>query len=522
MKNCASKKEITHSALSKVMRFGSDLFSPLIPPLTTSITSAVNPQDIILNRETVLPLYLQNINDDHQSSLIPLNNAVAIGPAGYIETVRSPYSSFGDIFFDVTTPDSSFSIECKSDDSNGGNIHGRVKLCEPLTRNSDTFAMRSSSDEEPSLGYTLPPSSAILQSQLDNSSLDYFIRNNSFIEEIKSSFSMEQQQYINSGMTNSSSTMPCTTMPLSLTTRSDDMITPNYLESVNILQPDVTIYDGMFENSASEDESDNFFSITVSPSTKYFSLDEEDDDNTMKSKNLPVDEKGDEHIKEKLISLLRELNILNEMESNCSTVCLEEIKKKYTSEINDAFVCSSSWTTVNDKEDNLKNLYFAIIKSYNAINDKLVPILARTNVKKVGNISDCSIRVSDKKRKLSEKNTDVERKRYKRKTVKKDIPRKVDNKYNEDVRKSRKNYNSDTINILMDWYLENDGKPPTAESKQNLSDLTRKTDIQITTWFQNARRRYQNKLEIYQVLNTKYPALVYDYQSLKAYMKANR
>lgn len=498
MKNCSIKKEINHRALSKVIRFGSDLFSPLIPPLTTSNTTAVNPQDIILNREAVLPLSSEKTNDIYQSSLtsisskVPENeiyfgNAIAIGPAGYIETVLSPYSNFEDIFFDVTTPDSSFSIECKSNDDSNDVIHVHKNLCEPFITNSDTFKMRSTSDEESNFGYILPPSSAILQSQLDNSSLDYFISNNSFIEEIKSSFSIEQQQYINSGMTNLSSTVPCTTTPPSLTTESDDLITPNYLESVNKLQPDVTFYDGMFENCTSEDESDNCYSTMVSPSTNY--LDQDNDDYIMKSQS-PIVKKDDEHIKERLQALLSELNNLIEMGKDCSIAHLEDIKKEYISEISDATICCNSRTPVDDSKDWNENLYIAIIKSYNKINDKIghfpTKTNAQTNMKKVEKSSDCSNpakqekAASNKKRKLHDKKTevDIERSLNKRKAWKRDTSRKVDNRYSEDVKKSRKNYNTDTINVLMDWYLENDGKPPTAESKQYLADLTRKTDIQ--------------------------------------------
>lgn len=542
MKNCSFKKEITHRTLSKVIRFGSDLFSPLIPPLTTSNTTAVNPQDIILNREAVFPLYLEKTSDFYQSSLtstpskvreneIYSNSAIAIGPAGYIETVRSPYSNFEDIFFDVTTPDSSFSIECKSNDVSNDIIRGHNDLCEPSMANSNTFTMRSNSDEESNLGYALPPSSAILQSQLDNSSLDYFISNNSFIEEIKSSFSIEQQQYINSGMTNLSSTVLCTTTPPSLTTKSDDLITPNYLESVNILQPDVTSYHGMFENCTSEDESDNCYSTMVSPSTDY--LDEDSDNNTIKSLS-PIVKKDDDHTKGRLQALLCEINRLIDMGDDCSIAHLEDMKKEYISEISDAITYSTSWPPVNDNKDKKESLYFAIINSYNKINENIGHISTKTNrhpnIKKARKNSDFSNpakrekTTSNKKRKLLDKNieVDVESRLYKRKAWKRDASKKVNDRHSEDVKKSRKNYNTDTINVLMDWYLENEGKPPTAESKQYLADLTGKTDIQITTWFQNARRRYQKKLENFQALNSKYPTLVYDYQSLKTYMKSNK
>lgn len=56
----------------------------------------------------------------------------------------------------------------------------------------------------------LPPSSVILQSELNKSSLEYFITNNSFLEEIKFSLSIEHQ--FNSGLTNLSHLLqPCTT-----------------------------------------------------------------------------------------------------------------------------------------------------------------------------------------------------------------------------------------------------------------------------------------------------------------------
>ncbi|KAI9023652.1 hypothetical protein CLU79DRAFT_747531 [Phycomyces nitens] len=84
-------------------------------------------------------------------------------------------------------------------------------------------------------------------------------------------------------------------------------------------------------------------------------------------------------------------------------------------------------------------------------------------------------------------------------------------------RKTRKNYSRDTTRVLMDWYLLHDGETPDANNKERLANLTNKTPAQISTWFQNARRRHNDKLQQFKSLASSHPSLVYDYASFIAY-----
>jgi hypothetical protein len=281
---------------------------------------------------------------------------------------------------------------------------------------------------------------------------------------------VEQQQYINSGMTNSSSSNQCTTTSPSFTTVSYDIITRTYSDSLNF---HLTLYDDIFENNASEDdESDHCFSILISPTSDYISLGEDDDDNaTVKSTESTEEEiQNTYNLKiSRLQSLLEDLSNYNQQNNNSND--LEEIKNKYILEINDAFV-------YNKKEDSegLKKLYTAIIKSYKKAN---------TSSKKKTMIAD-SLKSDNsqtdqktRKRKCSSNSPD-ERSHPKKKTFKKVNMTATEEEptMNEEIKKSRKNYNSDTIDTLMNWYLVNDGKPPTNESKQSLAKLTGKSNIQ--------------------------------------------
>ncbi|KAI8641924.1 hypothetical protein BD408DRAFT_417344 [Parasitella parasitica] len=95
-------------------------------------------------------------------------------------------------------------------------------------------------------------------------------------------------------------------------------------------------------------------------------------------------------------------------------------------------------------------------------------------------------------------------------------------KDNNRQRKTRKNYNSNTTNILMNWFFQHNGKAPSNEIKKELAKKTDKSAIQISTWFQNARRRHMQTLRRYQLLSEKNPGLVYDNQSFKAYVKSHK
>ncbi|KAI8876997.1 hypothetical protein K501DRAFT_337715 [Backusella circina FSU 941] len=94
---------------------------------------------------------------------------------------------------------------------------------------------------------------------------------------------------------------------------------------------------------------------------------------------------------------------------------------------------------------------------------------------------------------------------------------------NESFKKrSRKNYSSDITSILMNWYLRNGGTPPTMAEKVKLANETRKSIGQVSTWFQNARRRHHNKLELFQKYSTQYPNKITDYKSLMKHINATK
>ncbi|CAO3687391.1 unnamed protein product [Rhizopus stolonifer] len=89
-------------------------------------------------------------------------------------------------------------------------------------------------------------------------------------------------------------------------------------------------------------------------------------------------------------------------------------------------------------------------------------------------------------------------------------------------KRTRKNYDREVINILMSWYLNHNGQLPDGTAKAKICKDTGKSIIQISTWFQNAKRRYSRKLEAYNSYSIKYPNLVYDSESLEAFLKSKK
>lgn len=89
-------------------------------------------------------------------------------------------------------------------------------------------------------------------------------------------------------------------------------------------------------------------------------------------------------------------------------------------------------------------------------------------------------------------------------------------------KKTRKNYAKDITRILMNWYLTNNGLLPDQETKTRLAGLTDKTPVQISTWYQNARRRHHLKLKRYQTLHAQNSDVVFDYESLMTYLKEQK
>ncbi|KAF7723344.1 hypothetical protein EC973_002092 [Apophysomyces ossiformis] len=80
-------------------------------------------------------------------------------------------------------------------------------------------------------------------------------------------------------------------------------------------------------------------------------------------------------------------------------------------------------------------------------------------------------------------------------------------------RKTRKNYKPEQTKILMTFYLTHDGNTPDVKSKAYLAKETSLSVGQISTWFQNARRRQKDKLQKFKELSETYPEDVYDYNS---------
>ncbi|RUS14116.1 hypothetical protein BC937DRAFT_94326 [Endogone sp. FLAS-F59071] len=116
------------------------------------------------------------------------------------------------------------------------------------------------------------------------------------------------------------------------------------------------------------------------------------------------------------------------------------------------------------------------------------------------------------------------------KRIKRELPKDEDDDEEDDTegsscehaskkRKTRENYDRKTTKVLMDWFLIHDGVSPNQKAKDELSKATGKTPAQIATWYQNARRRYQQKLQRFRQLHTHNPAAVYDFESFDAYVK---
>lgn len=434
------------NSFPRVIKFGSDVFRSLIPspPYFQSLnnvilTTAINPQDVILNQETALissPVVKTNRKQ------VPLDSVLMISPARYSETVRSPYLNFEDIFFDASPTDTMFSIGCP-DSSSGSSI------CSSNSQEGLSPTEKFNFEE------SLPPSSAILQSQLNNSSLDYLIKNNSFIEEIKSSLTVEQQQYINSGVTKLTSTYSCTTTS-SKPKESFDLATPDFSHDHSVYQPDLTAYADIFKDNDGYEYSCSDFSISVSDcsyndgvmSDLENGLDDED------SQPLyPSTEKSETRLR----SLLNILNNLNNGKdfSNIQNT-LEQVKAEYISEITNAFIYNHQ----SPRDGKLTDLCSSVIKAYNSANRIVTKYSAEKGCTEVQEIS--------RKRKVV-----VTKKHQNEKATKKNISRSPQQR-----KKNRKNYDPDSITALMDCFLKNNGKAPSNESRRTLAEITGKSDIQ--------------------------------------------
>ncbi|KAI9312658.1 hypothetical protein BX666DRAFT_806866 [Dichotomocladium elegans] len=57
----------------------------------------------------------------------------------------------------------------------------------------------------------------------------------------------------------------------------------------------------------------------------------------------------------------------------------------------------------------------------------------------------------------------------------------------------------------MNWYLQHGGKSPEPIHKEILAKQANKSLVQVSTWFQNARRRHHHKLIQYQRLSKQFP-----------------
>jgi hypothetical protein len=358
----------------KVMRFGYELFSPVIPTDSTAIndsTAAVNPQDIIItsNKDK------SNIPTSNESScwfqlstrqktiLFKGSTALTIGgPNCFIETVRSPYSSLGDKFFSTTTNDKNL-------------------LPNPISLDESSF------------NHGMLPSSAISQSEIifDENPLGFFDENVALVE----------QQHFSSGITSFSEP----TLNISNANKSNGLVTTSvsFLNSYD--EEDDASSVGTSSIGISEQDEKEGFSILVVPQT----------------------------VETRLIKLIQELNnlIKGQLSYTKYGTTFRKIKKEHKYEIKCAL-----------DNDHVDNSYHAQIKRLcDMANNKMKTIESNRNKRK-------------------------------RKDVEEEKPITDSNK------KSRKNYNSDTIDVLMDWYLVNHGKPPSHQCKKELAEKTAKTDIQ--------------------------------------------
>ncbi|OZJ03184.1 hypothetical protein BZG36_03328 [Bifiguratus adelaidae] len=87
------------------------------------------------------------------------------------------------------------------------------------------------------------------------------------------------------------------------------------------------------------------------------------------------------------------------------------------------------------------------------------------------------------------------------------------------IKKTRENYNKKITSILMNWYFMHNGSSPDPKTKEELASQTGLTSAKVATWYQNARRRYQDKLEHFTTLRKRIPDIVYDHESYEAYIK---
>lgn len=393
--------------------------SPQQPRFINNITMAINPQDIILNGNDSNSYYHRN---HYFENTLP-------DPSEYfMETQQQHplYLNFNDNLINHTPDDLMFSIPCPEE-----SFSSSSSICSLPTRRSSSTDGTPEQQNQPEP--FLPPSVAILQSELDKSSLDYFIANNSFIEGIRSSIPIDQQKYINSGVANLT---PIYSAGVTATEKVETYDLSQKNTNHSFFHQANDAYNDVFEKSRDHSFFDDQTEITEEEEEE-----EEDGDSTI-----------EEQHETRVISLMVELKHLNRSSNtgrnrySYLSSLLEDIKRDYNVELNHVLKYADAPSTENPE---LRELYTSIFKSY--IEAKL----------KIDDTKACSTNVTNKKRKACDTENDCSA-----------------SVQQQQGKKSRKNYKSDVIFILMDWYLKHNGKIPNNKDRQALSKETGKSMAQ--------------------------------------------
>lgn len=438
---------------------GCNFFDPSVPPSAqqhfkarNNSTVAINPQDVILNKNSTISYHL-NVADYQMEDYLFKN---MIDPTGcYNETEHPFYSSFSDTLFNDPPSDLMFSVGCPEE-----TFSSSSSICSIPTRRLSSTTDSIESEEEL---ISLPPSAAILQSELNRSSLDYFIANNSFIEEIRSSISLEQQQYINSGMAKTApSHTRVTNTSATVKEKAYDLVSSTDCTNLYFQQ---TSYDDIFENEESQDKCHD-------PSNNDC-ISNEDTDETEIAEHV-VDEENEYHsskeYKNRVTALLQRLNVfINENKGHDSSN-FQEIKREYNDEINNVFkykdLLSDTQVLKENSEQSRKlgKLYTSIFNTYGKANLKI------DNTKGMNKEGSTNVQVNGKRKHcVTEMRTPNKRICY--------------SSQEKSEKKSRKNYGPDVVNALMDWYLNNNGGTPSNKEKHVLAEITGKSSTQSKFFF---------------------------------------
>ena len=265
------------------------------------------------------------------------------------------------------------------------------------------------------------------------------------------------------------------------------MNAPYYYETHDLGLPTVSVYSNTpltntvaYHDVFSDNSSLSSHTRSMTPFTAYSYCEEDYNENapllTTNTRDIQLEDITDPELR--LIVLQSELT--KYIASSDETTSLEDIKSNYSTEINTAFMSAKVLSANKFKKGRIENLYMDIVKLYHQAHEKSATHHA------INKPLQADVRKENTK---SKKRKSIDGEEDDTKAQEPKHIGEVKTKEGHKSKKRRPNYKKDTIDILMDWYLQNDGAPPTVAEKKLLANLTGKSSSQSKLYFIYALRK---------------------------------